>query len=109
VALGFSELIPAAAILPFMLYQLAGYGTLHFVLSKTSNLVVNLGILVLIVGSYVANRQGNFPVEKALVGLLILSMIGLVFHGVLSLRRMQERYDTFHPEKVKDKDKKAAA
>ena len=109
VALGFSELIPAAAILPFMLYQLAGYGTLHFVLSKTSNLVVNLGILVLIVGSYVANRQGNFPVEKALVGVLILSMIGLVFYGVLSLRGMQERYDTFHPEKAKDKDKRAAA
>jgi hypothetical protein len=36
-------------------------------------------------------------------------MIGLVFYGVLSLRGMQERYDTFHPEKAKDKDKKAAA
>ena len=36
-------------------------------------------------------------------------MIGLVFYGVLSLRRMQQRYDTFHPEKVKDKDKKVVA
>jgi hypothetical protein len=105
VALGFSELIPAAAILPFMLYQLAGYGTLHFVLPKAANLLANLGILVLIVGSYIANRQGNFPVEKALVGLLILAMMALVLHGVLSLRRNQQRYDEFHPAK----DKKGAA
>ena len=31
VSLGASELLPAVAILPFMLYQLAGFGTLHFV------------------------------------------------------------------------------
>jgi uncharacterized membrane protein (Fun14 family) len=46
-------------------------------------------------------------VEKALVGVLILGMIALVFYGVLSLRRNQQRYDSFHPEKAKDK--KAAA
>ena len=109
VTLGFSELIPAAAILPFMLYQLAGYGTLHFVLPKAANVLVNVGILVLIVSSYVANRQGNFPVEKALVGVLILGMMALVFYGVMSLRSNQLRYDSFHPEKAKEKDKKAAA
>ncbi|MBN8507992.1 MAG: hypothetical protein J0L57_05210 [Burkholderiales bacterium] len=103
VALGFSELIPAAAILPFMLYQLAGFGTLRFVLPKAWNIVANLGILVLIVASYVANRQGNFAVEKALVGVLILAMTGLVFYGVLALRRNQQRYDAFRPDKVKDK------
>ena len=65
VALGASELIPAAAILPFMLYQLAGYGTLHFVLPKAGNLVANLGILVLIVAAFAANRAGNFGAEKA--------------------------------------------
>ena len=107
--LGFYELIPAAAILPFMLYQLAGYGTLHFVLPKAANVLVNVGILVLIVSSYVANRQGNFPVEKALVGVLILGMMALVFYGVMSLRSNQLRYDSFHPEKAKEKDKKAAA
>ncbi|HMO45980.1 MAG TPA: hypothetical protein PKB14_08100 [Rubrivivax sp.] len=103
VTLGFSELIPAAAILPFMLYQLAGFGTLHFVLSKAGNAAVNLGILVLIVVSYVANRQGNFILERMLVGVLILAMVLLVFYGVLALRRMQLRYDSFHPEKAKDK------
>ena len=28
-------------------------------------------------------------------------MIVLVFYGVLSLRRMQQRYDDFHPDKAK--------
>lgn len=107
VALGASELIPAAAILPFMLYQLAGFGTLHFVLAKPLNWVVNIGILALIVSAFVANRSGSFEAEKALVGTLIAAMVLLVFYGVLSLRRMQQRYDEFHPEK--SKDKKAAA
>jgi len=84
-------------------------GTLHFVLPKAANVAVNAGILVLIVGSYIANRQGNFAVEKALVGLLILGMMVLVFYGVMSLRRNQLRYDSFHPEKPKDKDKQAVA
>ena len=104
VALGASELIPAAAILPFMLYQLAGFGTLHFVLSKALNWVVNLGILALIVGSYIANRSGHFNIEKPLVGLLITAMVVLVFVGVLKLRRMQQRYDSFHPDKAKKAD-----
>jgi hypothetical protein len=103
VALGASELIPAAAILPFILYQLAGFGTLNYVLPKALNWVANLAILALIVGSYAANRAANFSLEKALVGTLIVAMVALVFYGVLGLRRMQERYDNFHPEKVKDK------
>jgi hypothetical protein len=104
VTLGASELIPAVAILPFMLYQLAGYGTLHFVLPKAVNLFANLGILVLIVAAFAANRAGNFGAEKALVGVLIVAMVVLVFHGVLKLRRMQQRYDDFHPDKAKDKN-----
>jgi hypothetical protein len=109
VALGASELIPAAAILPFMLYQLAGFGTLHFVLAKPLNWGVNLAILALIVSAYAANRSGSFGTEKALVGALIAAMVLLVFFGVLKLRQMQQRYDSFHPDKAKDKDKKAVA
>jgi len=107
VALGFTELIPALAIFPFMLYQLAGFGTLHFVLPKPLNWGVNLGILALIVAAFAANRAGSFEAEKALVGTLIAAMVLLVFYGVLRLRQMQQRYDDFHPEKIKDK--KAAA
>lgn len=107
VALGASELIPAVAILPFMLYQLAGFGTLHFLLAKPLNWGLNLVILGLIVGSYAANRAGDFALEKGLVGALVLLMAATVFYGVLKLRGMQQRYDEFHPDKAKDK--KAAA
>ena len=34
VALGASEFLPAMAILPFLLYQLAGFGTMHFVVPR---------------------------------------------------------------------------
>jgi len=37
------------------------------------------------------------------VGVLIVGMIGLVFYGVLALRRNQQRYDELRPEKPKDK------
>ena len=57
-------MLPAVAILPFMLYQLAGFGTLHYVVSKTVNWIINGGILVLIIGSYAANRMGNFVEER---------------------------------------------
>lgn len=100
VALGASQLIPAVAILPFMLYQLAGFGTLHFVLSKPMNWAVNSGIVALIVGSYVANRTANYDIEKALVGILVLAMVATVFYGVLKLRALQELYDTHLPGKA---------
>jgi hypothetical protein len=102
VALGASQLIPAAALLPFMLYQLAGFGTLHFVVTPTINWAINLSIVALIVGSYVANRLGNYGVEKALVGLLIIGMVVTVFHGVLKLRRLQALYDEHLPHKEKE-------
>ena len=105
VSLGISELLPAVAILPFMLYQLAGFGTLHYVVSRTVNWVLNLGIFGLIIASYAANHAGNFTAEKAFVGILILIMAGTVTYGILKLRTMQAAYDARCPVK-KDKDKK---
>ena len=99
VALGVSELLPAVAILPFMLYQLAGFGTLHYVVSKPVNWVLNLGILGLIVGSYVANRQGAYGAEKMFAGILVVTMAITVFYGVLKLRKMQTTYDAQYPPK----------
>ncbi|MEO8123370.1 MAG: hypothetical protein ABI633_04915 [Burkholderiales bacterium] len=98
-ALGVSQFIPAAAILPFMLYQLAGFGTLHFVVSNTMNWVINLCILALIVGANVANRQADFGVEKACVVLLVSAMVITVFYGVLKLKKLQTLYDTHLPSK----------
>jgi hypothetical protein len=99
VTLGASELLPAVAILPFMLYQLAGFGTLHFIVSRPVNWVINFAVLGLIVASYIANRQGVFGVEKTLVGVLIVIMAITVFYGVLKLKRMQATYDAHCPPK----------
>src|SRR5271156_6777464 len=60
VALGASELLPMVAILPFMLYQLAGFGTLNFVVSKPVNWIINLAILCLIVACYFSYREGDY-------------------------------------------------
>jgi len=84
-----SELLPMVAILPFMLYQLAGFGTLHFVVPRPVNWAINVGILVLIVASYVAYREGSYPVERFLTGLLVVAMAITVFYGILWLRTMQ--------------------
>jgi hypothetical protein len=99
VALGASELLPAVAILPFMIYQLAGFGTLHFVVSRPVNWGINLAILTLIVASNVANRQAAFGLERKFVGLLVLGMAATVTYGVLKLRRMQVDFDLRCPPK----------
>ena len=105
VPLGASEMIPAVAILPFMIYQLAGFGTLHFVLSRTANIAINAAILVLIVAAYVANRSGGFIEERVLSGLLVISMAITVFYGVMKLRNMQADYDARAPRKADKKEK----
>ena len=98
-SLGASELLPMVAILPFMLYQLGGFGTLDYIVSKPVNWVINLGILVLIVSGYVANREGAYGVEKKLSGFLVLAMAITVFYGVLKLKRMQATFDAQCPVK----------
>jgi hypothetical protein len=99
VPLGASELLPAMAILPFMVYQLAGFGTLHFVVSKPLNWALNVLILALIIGSYVANRLGTYQIERLLVGLLVLGMGAAVVYGILKLRQMQADFDARSPPK----------
>jgi hypothetical protein len=101
VSLGASELLPAMAILPFMLYQLAGFGTLHFVVSKPVNWVINIAILGLIIAGYVANRQSAYVTERILTGLLILGMGATVLFGILKLRQMQTDYTLRCPPKDK--------
>ena len=100
VKLGASELLPMVAILPFMLYQLAGFGTLHYIVSKSVNWILNFGILALIVTSYVAYREGEYGIEKRLIGILVVVMALTVFYGVLKLRQMQTTYDAQVPPKA---------
>jgi len=99
VTLGASELLPAVAILPFMLYQLAGFGTLHFIVPRPVNWAINLAILGLIIATSVANRHAAFGMEKAFGGLLVLGMAATVFYGVLTLRQMQADYALRLPPK----------
>jgi hypothetical protein len=100
VALGASELLPMVAILPFLLYQLSGFGTLHYVVSKAVNWIVNALILSLIVASYVFYRQGEYGLEKSLAATLVLIMVMAVFYGVLKLRQLQADYDVRCPQKA---------
>ena len=99
IRLGASELLPAVAILPFMLYQLAGFGTLHFVVPRPVNWAINLAMLGLILAASIANRQGDYGMEKKFVGLLVLGMAITVFYGVLKLRQMQADYTLRCPPK----------
>ena len=105
VTLGASELLPAVAILPFLLYQLAGFGTMHYIMPKVANWIMNVGILVLIMASYLSYRDGNYGLEKRFAGVLVVVMAFTVLYGVLKLKRMQETFDANAPHKDKDKDK----
>ncbi|HYN60283.1 MAG TPA: hypothetical protein VET87_12110 [Rubrivivax sp.] len=97
VSLGSTELIPAVAIIPFVLYQLAGFGTLHYVVSKPVNWLINLAILALIVIGYGANREGDFNVQLTVGAILVTLLAVTVVYGVLKLRAMQALYDKHCP------------
>jgi hypothetical protein len=99
VTLGMSELLPAMAILPFMVYQLAGFGTLHYVVPKIVNWIINVGIFCLMMASYVAFRAGHYEVERRIAASLVVTMAITVLYGVLKLRKMQATYDANCPPK----------
>jgi hypothetical protein len=100
ISLGASEMLPMVAILPFMLYQLAGFGTMQFIVPKPVNWVINIGILCLIFASYVAYREGDYTLEKRFASALVIAMALTVFYGVLKLRRLQTAYDELCPPKA---------
>jgi hypothetical protein len=100
VTLGASELLPAVAIVPFMLYQLVGFGTLHFVVPKSVNWIINILIFCLIMASYASYRKGDYSLEKRFAALLVVIMAITVVYGALKLKWMQETYDAHCPEKA---------
>ena len=104
-ALGISEILPAVAILPFRIYQLAGFGTLYYVVPKVVNWALNFLILALVIGSYIANRKNDFDLEKTIVGVLVAITSITMFYGILKLKRMQVDFDNRCPTKKDDKDK----
>jgi hypothetical protein len=100
IALGASELLPMVAILPFLLYQLSGFGTLPYVVSKAVNWIINALILCLIVASYVSYREGEYGMEKKFAGALVVVMVLTLFYGILKLKQMQTNYDARCPQKA---------
>jgi len=100
ISLGASELLPMVAILPFMVYQLAGFGTLEYLVPKSVNWVINIVILCLIIASYIANREGDYGLEKRFAGILVVAMAFTVLYGVLKLKQMQRVYDEQCPPKA---------
>jgi hypothetical protein len=105
VALGPSEMLPAIAILPFMLYQLTGFGTLNYIVTRPVNLGINLGIAGLIVAAYIANRTGTYDLERLFGSLLVVGMAAVVWYGIARLKRMQADFDLRQPHKKDDGDK----
>ena len=91
-SLGDFQLLPAAAVVPFMVYQLAGYGTLHFVVSKPVNWIINLAILGLIIGVYTSYQSDDFDTETVFATILVVTMCCTVVYGILRLKQMQEDY-----------------
>ncbi|MGA8880266.1 MAG: hypothetical protein WB476_05290 [Azonexus sp.] len=108
-SLGVSELIPAFAVLPFMLYQLSGFGTLHYIVSKTTNWLLNIVILATIIAAYIANRTGHFSAEEVFTGFLVVLMTAIVFYGVLKLKSLQEIYEAHAPAKAPKEAKESKA
>jgi hypothetical protein len=104
-SLGLSELIPAFALLPFLLYQLAGFGTLGFLVSRAANWAINLIIVAIMGVIYVSNRTANYGIEELFCGVLVVLVTGIVFYGVLKLRDIQAIYDAQAPAKETKKAK----
>lgn len=100
ISLGGSELLPAVAILPFLLYELAGFGTIRFIVPKPVNWAINTIILALIMATYVANRIGSYGLERRFASLLVSLMAITVIYGVFKLRQLQAVYDAHCPPKA---------
>ena len=106
-SLGLSELIPAFAILPFLLFQLAGFGTLHYVISRQANWILNIVIVGTMIAVYLANRTAHYSLEEACTGFLVVLSTSIVFYGVLKLKALQEVYEAHAPVKAPKEDKAA--
>lgn len=91
--LGASELIPAAALIPFMVYLLAGFSTIWYLIPRSAMYTLCVFIVGTVLGGYVANRNGWFEAELIIgcVAVVILSLFTVV--AVMKIKAMQEELD----------------
>ena len=99
VALGYTDLIPAAAIVPFVVYQLAGFGTFSYLVPKAVNWIVTWAIVALIVAGRRANVTNSFDLEKVAGSALVILCAATVVYGIFRLKAMQAQYDANKPPK----------
>jgi hypothetical protein len=90
---GVSELIPAAALIPFITYLLAGFSTIKYLVSKPVMYALCTLIVFTVLGGYTANRNGWYEAELIIGGtaVAILSIFTVV--AVMKLKEMQEELD----------------
>jgi len=82
---------------------------LGYIVSRTTNWVLNLVIFATIIAGYIANRTANFAAEKVLDGFLVALMTFVVFYGVLKLKRLQAIHEAHAPAKPPKEAKEAKA
>ena len=63
-----------------MLYQLAGFGTLHFMVPKFVNWIINIGVLCLIFAGYLPTAWATIH-GKEVAALLVILMVITVSTG----------------------------
>jgi len=100
VALGYTDLIPAAAIIPFIVFQLAGFGTLSYVVPKVANWVITWAIVALIVVGRRGNVTNDFGLEKTVGTMLVFLCALTVVYGIFKLKAMQADLDARRPPKL---------
>ena len=82
-SLGASELLPMVAILPYLLYQLAGFGTLSYVVSKMRELDASISAIFAVVIAELRSRiaRATSSSSASSSALLCLAMAATVFYG----------------------------
>lgn len=94
---GASELIPAAAIIPWAVFELAGYSTLAYLLEKSAHIAFVIFVGLGVIGGYLANRNGWYAAELSIDGGVVLVLSIMSVYGILALKERQERYDRLVP------------
>ncbi len=91
--LGASELIPAAALIPFVLYLLAGFSTIRYLVSTPVLYALSALIVFTVLGGYIANRNGWFEAELIIGGVAVAILSIFTVVAVMKLKGMQEELD----------------
>jgi hypothetical protein len=94
---GASELIPAFAMIPWTVYELAGYATLWYLVEKSLHVAFVVFVFLGVVGGYIANRNGWYPAELSIDGAVVLALAIMTVVAILEVKDRQERVMALTP------------